>query len=248
MESLYGLELAQLKIFMTTLLAFSEHIETCYVFGSRVRNDYKSYSDIDLAIELKQSSHLSLTEVRQAFEDSTLIHTVDIIDLSSVNNDQLEREIVAEGKLVYKSSAEGDRSMDELQRLQLKMMDLDRANQRLQEVVDNQTVEQGIIIDATIQRFEFTFELSWKLMKHVLAYNGVTNVNSPRGAIREAFKQGYIEDAQKWLIMLDDRNRTSHTYDLDTAQDIFSKVQSTYADLLKVFSEKVSDVLKAELE
>ena len=39
-------------------------------------------------------------------------------------------------------------------------------------------------LDATIQRFEFCFELAWKLMKTVLEYEGI-DVNSPRSCIRE---------------------------------------------------------------
>ena len=38
-------------------------------------------------------------------------------------------------------------------------------------------------LDATIQRFEFCFELAWKLMKTVLEYEGI-DVNSPRSCIR----------------------------------------------------------------
>lgn len=39
-------------------------------------------------------------------------------------------------------------------------------------------------LDATIQRFEFCFELAWKLMKTVLEYEGI-EANSPRSCIRE---------------------------------------------------------------
>tara|TARA_Y100001933_G_scaffold228634_1_gene244316 strand:+ start:518 stop:751 length:234 start_codon:yes stop_codon:yes gene_type:complete len=56
-----------------------------------------------------------------------------------------------------------------------------------------------LAIDATIQRFEFTFELSWKLLKAILEYDGFENVESPRKAIREGFKQGYI---RRWICLV----------------------------------------------
>ena len=51
-------------------------------------------------------------------------------------------------------------------------------------------------LDATILRFEFCFELAWKLMKAVLQYDGIA-ANSPRSCIRESWKQGLIPDAQE---------------------------------------------------
>ena len=70
-----------------------------------------------------------------------------------------------------------------------------------------------IVYDGVIQRFEFTFELSWKLMKSFLEYMGITDLRSPRATIREAYAYGLIEDGDKWIDMLVDRNKTSHLYD-----------------------------------
>ena len=44
-------------------------------------------------------------------------------------------------------------------------------------------------MDATIQRFEFCFELSWRLMRSVLAYEGI-DISTQRGTIREGWKLG----------------------------------------------------------
>ena len=49
------------------------------------------------------------------------------------------------------------------------------------------------MIDATIQRFEFSFELSWKLMRAVLDYNGI-EAEAPRSVIKEAFKSKIIQN------------------------------------------------------
>lgn len=47
--------------------------------------------------------------------------------------------------------------------------------------------------DATIKRFEFTFEIAWKLMQTVVGAN-IKDVYGPRSVIREAAKLGLIND------------------------------------------------------
>ena len=47
--------------------------------------------------------------------------------------------------------------------------------------------------DGVIQRFEFTYELVWKIVKKILAHQGI-NVNSPRETFREAAKLKLIDN------------------------------------------------------
>ncbi len=65
--------------------------------------------------------------------------------------------------------------------------------------------------DGAIQRFEYSFELSWKTLKTVLEYLGVEDCKSPRKALQAGLIQGFIkmDDREIWLAMLEDRN---HTY------------------------------------
>lgn len=63
---------------------------------------------------------------------------------------------------------------------------------------------EDLYLDGTIQRFEFVFELSWKLMKGYLEYDGI-EANSPRGAFREAFKIELIEDGTAWIKRITNR-------------------------------------------
>ncbi len=79
------------------------------------------------------------------------------------------------------------------------------------------------IRDSAIQRFAFTFELTWKVLKRYLAVLGV-EVRSPRDAIRGAFEQGLIPDDPVWLSMIELRNLTSHTYDEKVAERIFAEL------------------------
>lgn len=79
------------------------------------------------------------------------------------------------------------------------------------------------IRDSAIQRFEFTFELFWKTLKALCEEEGL-RVHSPREAMRGAFQIGLLPEDDAFFRMLEDRNLTSHTYDVATAEDIFSRL------------------------
>lgn len=85
-------------------------------------------------------------------------------------------------------------------------------------------------LEGLIQRFEFTFELGWKLLKDRLEYDGVSlPTATPRAVVRAAYEARLIEDAETWMDMLADRNRTSHMYEAAVALDVVREVQSRYA-------------------
>jgi len=92
-----------------------------------------------------------------------------------------------------------------------------------------------------IQFFEITFELSWKLMKDYLEYLGY-QVKSPREAIKTAYSIELINNGDKWLKMLMDRNLTTHTYDEDNSEEIYEKIKNDYFSLLKDLHEKFKDI------
>lgn len=81
---------------------------------------------------------------------------------------------------------------------------------------------------ALIKSFEVLFELAWKTMKDYLQDQGITDITGSRGAIREAFKQGIIVNGQTWMDMLDDRNTTSHVYDVDAADAVLHDIVNLF--------------------
>nr|WP_317852018.1 nucleotidyltransferase substrate binding protein [Paraclostridium sp. AKS73] len=86
-----------------------------------------------------------------------------------------------------------------------------------------------MIIDGIIQRFEFTFEQAWKVMKLYLEDQGILDeALAPRSTIRCAFKHKLITDGDIWIEMMLDRNRTSHMYDETTARNIVKLVEAKY--------------------
>ena len=74
-----------------------------------------------------------------------------------------------------------------------------------------------------IQRFEYTHELAWKVMKDYAEYQGYTDIRSSRNAIRKALEMGLIDDKQ-WTETIEARNLTSHNYDNDVVSE--EKMQS----------------------
>ncbi len=86
---------------------------------------------------------------------------------------------------------------------------------------------------ATIQAFEFTIELGWKVLKDYLKFQGVKEVSLPRDVVRQAFQAQLITDGQTWIEMLEARNKTSHTYDDKQAAKIIQRIQQDFFPAFK---------------
>ncbi len=65
-------------------------------------------------------------------------------------------------------------------------------------------------------------------MKDYAAYQGNSNVGGSRDATREAFQLQLISNGDKWMDMIGSRNKTSHTYNEETANEIYSKILDDY--------------------
>ena len=94
--------------------------------------------------------------------------------------------------------------------------------------------------EGVIQRFEFTHELAWNVMKDYLEYQGNTNITGSRDATREAFKVSLILNGDEWMDMIISRNKTSHMYDENTANEIYQKIVNQYFPLFLEFEKKMS--------
>ena len=112
--------------------------------------------------------------------------------------------------------------------------DFTKALKRLEEALEKDLCDD-LILDGIIQRFEFTFEQAWKVMKLYLEeQKGVDEVLTPRRTIICAYKHNLIKDEDLWIEMMLDRNRTSHMYDEDVAISIVKLVKERY---VKEFNE-----------
>ena len=127
-------------------------------------------------------------------------------------------------------------------RIKQRWEDFEKALERLKEGLTEDCSVNSMTIDGTIQRFEFTFELAWKLGGDVLEYRGI-EANNPRSIIKELFKEEMIQDGELWIRMLEDRNKTSHIYDENQAKVIYDKIKRNYYRLLEEFKQKLLPVI-----
>jgi nucleotidyltransferase substrate binding protein (TIGR01987 family) len=85
-----------------------------------------------------------------------------------------------------------------------------------------------IIKEGLIQRFEYTHEFVWNVMKDYATYQGNSTIGGSRDATREAFKLNLFTEGHIWMDMIKSRNETSHTYNQELADEIYDKILSNY--------------------
>lgn len=87
----------------------------------------------------------------------------------------------------------------------------------------SQLEEQGLI-----QGFEYTHELAWNTLKDFLEGRGAQQMYGSKDVSREALRAGLIENGEVWMAMIQSRNRTTHTHDEVTAQEIVAAIKESY--------------------
>ena len=95
--------------------------------------------------------------------------------------------------------------------------------------------------DGIIQRFEYCLEISCISAKKVLEFQGY-QIDSPRNIIRELAKIGWIDNPEDWIEFLDARNKTSHLYHEEVANQLFKLIPlflSSSHKLLSTLEEKL---------
>ena len=130
-------------------------------------------------------------------------------------------------------------------RWEQKLSNYRKALHRLAEVVNVAKARElnDFEADGMIQRFEFTFELAWKLLKSYAEYQGVDKeIMGSRDAIRWAFENGLITDSNVWMEMIKRRNDTSHTYDEDTASEVVDRIEDVYYQCFVYLFEKMKSL------
>lgn len=93
-----------------------------------------------------------------------------------------------------------------------------------------------------IQAFEFTHELAWHTLKDFLESRGAAGLYGSKDATREAFAKGLIEEGETWMAMIQSRNRTSHTYNEETAAEIAKAILSNYVKEFEKFLKKFTEL------
>ena len=108
---------------------------------------------------------------------------------------------------------------------------LQQALQRLNEIIQIPPGPHRAEIDASIQRFEFCIELFWKSLQEKLLTDHGISVESPKKAFAQAYINELITNEEIWIAMINDRNLTVHTYNLELADEMYYRIQK-YAPFL----------------
>ena len=135
--------------------------------------------------------------------------------------------------------------MNEEIRWRQRFANYQKALQQLTKFIDkgelNELEEQGLI-----QAFEYTHELAWNVLRDYLIEKGHQSIHGSRDATREAFKLDLIQDGDTWMDMIRDRNRTSHTYNKDTAESITCNIKERFFALFVELQQTMRNLLNDE--
>lgn len=116
-------------------------------------------------------------------------------------------------------------------KIQQSMRNLEAALHRLGEALAEPNANP-LMVDGTIQRFEFVIELFWKTLKRLLESEHV-RAGTPKEVLRQAYQAEWLDQEDIWLAMLQDRNETSHIYNSAQAQAIYQRIRDEYYPVLK---------------
>lgn len=115
--------------------------------------------------------------------------------------------------------------------IRLDLSSLDKALDRLDEALQALAVapDNSLYRDATIQRFEFTYELAHKMLRRYLEMAAPTPQVIDEMAfpdlIRTGSEQGLLDSGwDRWKDYRKARGTTSHTYDADKAREVLAIV------------------------
>lgn len=124
-----------------------------------------------------------------------------------------------------------------------------KENLKVLKEAGKQDLENEFVTGGIINKFYIQFELSWKVLKELLVYEGVTEAanGSPREIIKAAYRTYDFINEEIWLSMLSERNSTSHVYDKKAAKTLVEKIISkyidTFVDLEKHIEERYRNII-----
>ncbi len=206
-----------------------ERIEQIWLYGSHARGDSHEKSDIDIAVIGEDLSVDDWALAQEIIQNADTLNKIDLVWYNQLEKTSLLRKnIDRDRKLLFKRGSfemEKEFWLDSFN-------ELGNAVDRLQDLVNMPDIETlDYLRDATIQRFEFNIELYWKVLRKILAYEGLSAI-TPRDVLKNAYQSGLISGDTIWLKMLDDRNKTSHVYAEEVIIEIFNRIRHDYVPVL----------------
>ena len=96
-----------------------------------------------------------------------------------------------------------------------------------------------LLQEGLIQRFEYTHELAWKVMKDYAEYQGYTDIRGSRDALRKALEMNLIDD-RRWMETIEDRNLTSRYCENIELTEVLNRIENVYYPMFLAFEKKLS--------
>lgn len=129
-----------------------------------------------------------------------------------------------------------------------RLSNYNKAVARLQDAAAITSADNGfgketddLLKEGLIQRFEYTQELAWKVMKDYEEYQGYTDIQGSRDAIRKALQMGII-NSPAWMNTIYSRNLSSHCYDEEEFNTVLQQITVDYLPIFVSFSEKMNSI------
>ncbi len=115
---------------------------------------------------------------------------------------------------------------------------------------DKEDLDNEFIISGIIDKFFVQFELSWKVLKELLRYEGkaVAATGSPRAIIKAAFSVYNFLDETVWISMLKDRNDMTHIYSGEAAKRLVQTILKEYIPVFQCMREELLRYYGGNLE
>jgi nucleotidyltransferase substrate binding protein (TIGR01987 family) len=213
---------SQIKQAVYEIMEFQD-VALVAIFGSRSRGDHKERSDIDIAIKLKKTDRKLFNKIEEQILASSLL-MMDIVDYDQMDA-EMQAYIKHDGQILVLNK-----------KWFINLVRLGDAIKSLGVSLSKELDADNIVRDSVIQRFEYTIEMFWKALKHLLEDKGKL-VNLPRDVLEAAYAQGWIDDSDDWLMMMKDRNETSHTYKEKVAVEIYKHIKANFIILEKTYNK-----------
>ena len=105
----------------------------------------------------------------------------------------------------------------------------------------NEREQQGLI-----KAFEYCFELGWNTLRDLLRSQGNATLLGSRDTLREAFRLGLIRDGEGWMLMIQDRNLTTHTSNRATAEAIAGNIRERYCPCFQQLRVRLEERMRQE--
>lgn len=104
------------------------------------------------------------------------------------------------------------------------------SNLEILQKAENEDLGNEFIISGIIDKFSIQFELSWKVLKELLQYEGkrAAASGSPREILKAAYELYDFIDEDIWLEMLKSRNDMTHIYDGEAAKRLVNSILHRY--------------------